>query len=93
MSKPEGKPFPDRPGKPFSLKLDFKPMKGMGGGFRTEWVSGSNSEIKAGIDSGAGLGNPLITFWIEKSGGKRHYYTANVQDVLTEAISKTERDL
>ncbi len=82
--------LPKHPGKPFKVTLEFKPMEGLGGGFRSDWVSGGNGEIKAGIDSGAGLGNPQMTFWIERN-GKREYYTANIQDVLMAAVAKVDK--
>lgn len=68
----------------FDIPITFEPMVGMGGGFRTDWVSGSGKGISFGLESGAGLGNPLLTFWIEKK-NKRDYYTADIQ-VLARAI-------
>lgn len=73
---------------PFTTQLSFKPMDGIGGGFRTEWLTGHGDSIKFGLDSGAGVGNPLLTFWIEQGNGKRQYYTADVQELVKSAIAK-----
>jgi hypothetical protein len=70
----------------FKITLEFKTMKGFGGGFRQDWVSGENEELKAGMDSGGGLGNPLLTFWIEKKGENRKYFTTNISKALEQAI-------
>lgn len=73
----------------FTIPLEFKPQEGFGGGFRSEWVSAEGNGIKAGFDSGAGLWNPFLTFWIEKK-GKKSYYNANVGDLLRAAIDEVE---
>jgi len=79
--------------KSFKVEIEFEPMKGMGGGFRSEWLSGENSEIEAGIDSGAGLGNPLMTFWFRrKPGGERVYFTSNMQKLFEAAIEKAKAE-
>lgn len=70
------------------IEIEFKPMQGFGGGFRTEWISATSEDLKAGLDSGAGLGNPMLTFWIERAGAKREYFTANMADVLQAAVEK-----
>lgn len=72
----------------FTINVPFKKMEGFGGGFRQEWITAKpdNGEFVAGIDSGAGLGNPLITFWIEEKGQQRRSYTASVADLLEIAI-------
>lgn len=81
--------------KGISVQLTFEPMKGLGGGLRSEWLTGNSDEkdekerIEFGIDSGAGLNNPYLTFWIKK-GGKRTYYTADVRELargLVKAVS------
>lgn len=65
----------------WSFPVEFKPMEGMGGGFRTGWVSAEYKGKKFGLESGAGLGNPFLTFFVE-SGGKTKYYTADMGDLL-----------
>lgn len=70
-------------------QMTFSPMKGFGGGFRQEWVSTETPEFSAGLDSGAGLGNPLLTFWIEKKGGKRKTYTASIADLFKFLVEKS----
>lgn len=77
-------------GKPFSCELKFKPMEGFGGGFRAEWVTASWDNSEAGIDSGGGMGNPFLTFWIEEGRKERRYYTADIRDLFKDAISKSE---
>jgi hypothetical protein len=74
----------------FELQLTFKPQEGFGGGFRTEWLTGTNSEVTAGLDSGAGLGNPYLTFWIQPKDdeSKRRYYNVDVRDILSACIDK-----
>lgn len=71
-------------------EIEFKPMEGLGGGFRSEWISAENSELKAGFDSGAGLGNPLLTFWIEVKGERRRYFTCDMSDALKALIGQME---
>lgn len=78
--------------KPFTVTVKFEPMKGLGGGFRTEWVSGKNQNLEAGIDSGGGVGNPLMTYWIQEKGEKkRRYFTVDIRDVLQQAIDATKK--
>lgn len=72
--------------KKIEVNLTFEPMKGMGGGFRTDWISAKNENLVAGIDSGAGLGNPYLTFWIEEKPGQRKYFTADLREVLPKII-------
>ena len=73
----------------FKTELSFKPMENFGGGFRAEWVSTKgDGTYEAGVDSGAGLGNAFLTFWIEEN-GVRHYFTADISDVLVQAIEHT----
>lgn len=76
-----------------SVPLDFKPMKGFGGGMRQEWITAEGDDLTAGLDSGAGLGNPLLTFWIEPKVGERRYYTVSVQDLLTALIEKAKLEM
>lgn len=71
-------------------EIEFKPMTGLGGGFRSEWISASNNELEAGFDSGAGLGNPQLTFWIERKGQKRQYFTCDMGEVLTALVGQLE---
>lgn len=75
----------------FSVTLTFNPMEGLGGGFRQEWASAKCSDFKAGIDSGAGLGNPLMTFWFERN-GKRQYFTADINAVMAAGIDACTDD-
>lgn len=75
--------------KSFAVPLKFKPMEGFGGGFRTDWVSAEHKGLKFGLDSGADMGNPSLTFCIEKK-GKTRYYTADIGDVLRAAIVQVE---
>ena len=70
------------------VELEFEPMKNFGGGFRTEWISGKNEDMEIGLDSGGGLGNPLLTFWIEKKGEPRKYFTADMRDLLSQLAEK-----
>ncbi len=64
--------------KNFKVNLEFEIQKGFGGGFRTEWVSS---------ESGAGLGNPYLTFWIEdKKTNKRIYYNTKVEQIIYQAL-------
>jgi hypothetical protein len=72
----------------FEIPLTFTPQKGFGGGFRTEWLSAKaeTPAFEAGIDSGAGLGNPYLTFWIELDGEPRRYFSADVRDLLRASI-------
>lgn len=67
-----------------ALKFEvvFEPMKGLGGGFRQEWVSAKFEGGECGLDSGAGLGNPLMTFWVEPKGKKRQYFTADITKMV-----------
>lgn len=76
----------------FTVPVKFVLQKGLGGGFRQSWITANNDErkIEAGIDSGAGLGNPYFTFWVEENGGKRIYFNADVRDILREALGKVE---
>lgn len=72
-----------------TLNLNLKPMTGLGGGFRSEWVSAESETLETGIDSGGGLGSPYVTFWIKREGDeKRQYYIADMRDVLTSFIEK-----
>ena len=65
------------------IELTFTPMKGFGGGFRTEWCSAERDDgTAAGMDSGGGLGNPLLTFWFRPKDGKRVYYTADIRPLI-----------
>jgi hypothetical protein len=68
------------------IEIEFKPMEGLGGGFRTDWISAENDELEAGLDSGGGLGNPYLTFWIERKNQKRQYFTADMRPVLQAAV-------
>lgn len=79
----------------FNLELEFKPMQGYGGGFRTEWITATDeadkSGFSAGLDSGGGFGNPLLTFWVQSGKkGERRYYTADMRLLLQAAIAKVE---
>jgi hypothetical protein len=71
----------------FEVVLKFKPMKGLGGGFRQEWVSGSGNGVKFHLDTGTGLGNPMMTLVVTK-GGEDHYFDADIRPTLTDAINK-----
>ncbi len=76
----------------FQVIITFKPMKDLGGGFRTEWISGEiENKLRAGIDSGGGLGNPLMTFWYEKTGSRREYFTCHMGEVLSDSIDQLEK--
>jgi hypothetical protein len=70
------------------ITMEVKPMQGFGGGFRQEWASAEGVGFKAGMDSGGGLGNPYLTFWIEKGGKKREYHTADMRDVFRAFINQ-----
>lgn len=72
----------------FDVPITFSPMIGVGGGFRTEWVTGKGHGVEFGLDSGAGVGNPYLTFWIEKN-GKRAYYTSEIRDLVNALVVKT----
>lgn len=69
------------------VSVKFKTMVGFGGGLRTEWVTGSGRGIEFGLDSGAGTGNPLMTFWVKKK-CVREYYTADVREMIEALVSK-----
>lgn len=70
--------------KPMELvvTLRFRPQQGLGGGFRQEWLTAKNKTVHAGLDTGAGLGNPMFTFWIEHNGSERAYFDVDTRDVL-----------
>lgn len=78
----------------FILPVTFKPWppNTLGGGFRLDWLTGSNKKLSAGFDCGAGLGNPMLTFWVERN-GKRQYFDADMREVLRAAIVKVEEAL
>lgn len=68
---------------PIELPLKITPMEGFGGGFRQEWISGKSPDgTKVALESGAGLGNPLLTFRIERPGQKPEWWTADMADLL-----------
>lgn len=73
------------------LELLVEPMKGFGGGFRQEWATAEGKQdgkaFEAGIDSGGGLGNPLLTFWIKREGEDKVYYTADIRPILRSFIT------
>lgn len=69
-----------------NVNITFEPMQGMGGGFRAEWISAENAILKAGLDSGGGLGNPLLTLWIERKDSKREWFTCDMRKVLQDAV-------
>lgn len=73
--------------KPLKVQLDFAPVKGIGYGFRQDWIEAKGVDVSAGLDSGAGLGNPMLTFWVKEKGGKTHYFEADMQTVLTKLIN------
>lgn len=60
--------------------LRFEPLEGLTG-LRQEWITGERKDATFGFDVGAGLGNPLLTFWVER-GGKRRYYACDMSSVL-----------
>jgi hypothetical protein len=76
----------------FKTNIIFEPMKGFGGGFRQGWISGSKGKTKFGLDSGAGLGNPFVTLWVEKNGEKTKYYTADMAKVLESILEQVFKD-
>lgn len=80
----------------FEVPVNFTPMKGFGGGFRMPWISGENEDIQLGLDSGGGVGNPLMTFWFEDKTGKckdRQYFTVDMRDVLQSLGEQVEEHL
>lgn len=70
------------------VELVFEPMKGLGGGLRQEWVSGEGNGIKFSLDTGTGLGNPLMTLCVERKGGKVEYFTADIRPMLRAVLDK-----
>ena len=77
--------------KTIEIPVIFKPQVGLGGGFRQEWVTAAWEKNKAGIDAGAGFGNPMMTFWIEQGRANRVYFETNVADLLRLLIAKAGR--
>lgn len=71
------------------IEVSFKerPPKSFGGGLYQEWISGDGDGVKFGLNSGAGLGNPMLSLWVEKD-GKRVYYDADVRDLITTLVEK-----
>lgn len=76
-----------------NVTLRFKPQQGLGGGFRQEWVTAKDKTLVAGLDTGAGLGNPMFTFWIERTKTERAYFDVDVRDILRELIELTDAPL
>lgn len=68
----------------FKVTIEFESLKKLGG-FRQEWVSAEGDGYTAGVDSGAGYGNPLMTFWFKK-GDKKQYFTASIEQVIRQGI-------
>lgn len=75
------------PKTPIKVEIEFKPRaeKSYGGGFFSEWLSGKAEGIKFGLNAGAGLGNPLLTVWIEVD-GKTFYYDADMRELMNVAL-------
>ena len=79
------------PTKPIVVNVEFFKMEGLGGGFRQEWLLCKNKKFRAGLDSGAGLSNPYLIFWIEKN-GKIEYFTADMRTLFNALIEKEMRE-
>lgn len=67
-----------------TITLTERSGRSMGGGFYQNWVEGTDKKSGkvVGIHSGAGLGNPILTFYSEEKGGRRRYFDIDVRDIL-----------
>lgn len=77
-NKQEGRP----------LAVEAKPQQRFGGGFRTEWVTGTTSDpdgnpVGFTLDGGAGLGNPFLTLTVKFTDGHAVTENIDVRDLLT----------
>lgn len=73
----------------FTVELKFSPMGGIGGGFREEWISGKGNGVQFSLDSGAGLGNPLLTLQIRYGDkGSYRYFTADIRPMLEALVDQ-----
>lgn len=66
-------------------------MKGFGGGFRQEWIKVElpNGRGNVELQSGAGLGNPLLTFSHERA-GKTRFWTADLRPLIRDLVDRLE---
>lgn len=68
---------------PVEARILIQPMRDFGGGFLTDWISAKLPDGREfGVDNGAGLGNPLLTFWVDEPGGERRYFTADLRELM-----------
>jgi hypothetical protein len=70
--------------------LTFVPQEGVGGGFRLDWLDAKANDMHAGLDTGAGLGNPMFTFWIERKGTGRAYFECDIRDLFRTLIDQAD---